>query len=77
MKVKATYVSVWDGGTEVRTNCVVDTETRKVEAVDIGEEGDVLDREYVVIGEEEFAVFHASERDNYNGEEQQKMFFWE
>lgn len=51
MKVNATYVSVWDGGTEIRTSCVFNTETKEVEEVDSTDEGiedlDICDEEYV------------------------------
>ncbi|TXG76177.1 hypothetical protein E6Q11_05090 [Candidatus Dojkabacteria bacterium] len=34
MKVKATYVSVWDGGVELSSNCLFDTETKVVSDID-------------------------------------------
>lgn len=47
----ATYVSVWDGGYEVRTNCQIDLTQNppavtNVESVD-AEEHDSLDEEYI------------------------------
>lgn len=30
MRHKAQYVSIWDDGTEIRSNCLYDTETKEV-----------------------------------------------
>ena len=47
--MKATYVSVWDGSTEIRTSCEFNPETKdvtEIESVDV--EGiDVLFEQYV------------------------------
>ena len=51
MKVNATYVSVWDGGTRIESNCKYNTETREVtnvgmvsvEKMDL----EILDEEFV------------------------------
>ena len=48
--VSATYVSVWDGGTQVRSPCKFNTDTRKafdVESADADEGLTVCEREYV------------------------------
>lgn len=55
----AEYVSVWDGGSEVRTPCEVDLKKGTVERVEVsGDAGglDVLDREYVSLDDAELAV---------------------
>ena len=33
--MKATYVSVWDGGIEVESNCTFDTKTKIVDDIEI------------------------------------------
>jgi len=51
MITKATYVSVWDDGIEVKTSCQFNTETKEVtdiEQVDVTGL-DILDREYVLL----------------------------
>lgn len=48
--MKATYVTVWDSGLEIRTECAYDPQTLNVsniESVDIEVGDDTLDREYV------------------------------
>lgn len=49
MIVKATYVSVWDGGIEVRTNCMYNGNTKEVFDIEISDvDGlDILEDEYV------------------------------
>lgn len=51
MKLVATYVSVWDGGTEISTPCFFDTEKNlafDIESTDENiEDLDILDREYI------------------------------
>lgn len=47
--MKATYVSVWDGGIDIRTNCEYDPITKDVtdiESVDVGGL-EVLEGEYI------------------------------
>ena len=49
--IEATYVSVWDGGIEVRTKCKYDTvifDVTDIESADV--DGlDVLEREYLIL----------------------------
>lgn len=50
-KIKATYVSVWDGGTEIRTACIYDPISKVISEIETTDEEiedlDVLDREYI------------------------------
>lgn len=45
----ATYVSVWDGGTQIRTNCKFNPETRQVSDVESSDvEGlDICEEEFI------------------------------
>jgi hypothetical protein len=46
----ATYVSVWDGGEEIRTLCDYDTETQtasNIEQCDDVEDLDILEEEFI------------------------------
>lgn len=48
--MKATYVSVWDGGNEVRTSCEYDPQKNlvfNIESTDDVEDLDILDEEYI------------------------------
>ena len=52
--IPVTYVSVWDGGTEIRTGALFNPETRLVHDIEIvegvdedGEEVEILDRQYI------------------------------
>lgn len=57
--MKGTFVSVWDGGQEIRTPAVLDTETGEVTAESVeADDVEMLDREY----------FESSEHEN-SGEE--------
>ena len=61
---RATYISVWDGGFEIHSKCKVDTVSKRVfdiEIVDVGDNVDILDYEYVVIDGEKHSV------DSYEG----------
>lgn len=51
--VPATFVSVWDGGTAVRTDCKFDEETKRAFDIDTADvDGlDSLDEEYVELGD--------------------------
>ena len=48
---KATYVSVWDGGIEVKTPCTYNGETKVVSDIEVAEiDGlDMLDDEFIVL----------------------------
>lgn len=48
---KAIYVSVWDGGVEVRTNCLYNGETKVVSDIETADvDGlDTLEDEYVLL----------------------------
>lgn len=54
--MKAIYVSVWDGGIEIRTNCQFDPTTKEVSNIEVAAvDGlDVLEDEYIELpdGEE-------------------------
>jgi len=67
--IPVTFVSVWDGGTEIRTNALFNPETKLVhdiESVDgvdeDGEEVELLEKQYIelssgeIIEEEEFIL---------------------
>ena len=46
--MKATYVTIWDGGTEIRTNCHYDPDSKEVtniESVNVNVE--ILEDEYI------------------------------
>jgi hypothetical protein len=47
--MEAIYVSVWDGGTEIRTKCDYDPTTKEVSDIEVADVNglDVLDDEYV------------------------------
>jgi hypothetical protein len=47
--MKATYISVWDGGIEIATSCNFDPETKNITDVEMvdGDGLDILEREFV------------------------------
>ncbi len=50
---KATFVSVWDGGTEVRTNCLYDADTNTafdIETADVNGL-DILDEQFIELAD--------------------------
>lgn len=57
----ATFVSVWDDGYEVKSDCRIDTNTNKVldiEMVYVDElDLEILDREYIIIDGNEYDVY--------------------
>lgn len=56
----ATFVSVWDDGFEVASDCKVDTDTNEVfdiEKVCVNEILEILDREYIIIDGNEYDVY--------------------
>lgn len=57
----ATFVSVWDYGFEVETDCKVNTDTNEVfdiETADVDElDLEILDRQYIVIDGNEYDVY--------------------
>lgn len=61
----ATFVSVWDDGFEVETDCKVNTDTNEVfdiETADVDElDLEILDREYIVIDGNEYDVYHIAD----------------
>lgn len=64
--VPATFVSVWDGGYRVETPCEVNLKTKEVchiiPSTDPNIESlDILDRELVQIGDEEFPVYRSED----------------
>lgn len=60
---KATFVSVWDDGYEIKSNCMVNTNTNKVfdiEMVCVDEpelDLEVLDMEYIIIDGNKYDVY--------------------
>lgn len=59
----AIFVSVWDDGFEIETNCKVNTETKEITDIEVvdgvdedGEELEILVEEYIIIGEEKFSA---------------------
>jgi hypothetical protein len=56
----ATFISVWDGDTEISSHCKVDTETGNIfdiEAVNVTGMGlETLDEEYVLLGDKKYGV---------------------
>lgn len=54
VSIPVTFVSVWDGGTEIRTNALFNPETKLVHDIEVvdgvdedGEEVELLDRQYI------------------------------
>ena len=68
--INATFVSIWDGGTEIASPCKVNTLTMEifdVEKVDPVCDVNVLDGEYVKIGEELFGACSKEDADTCPG----------
>jgi len=78
LSVNGEYVSVWDGGIEIRTKCVCDPRTRKI-ATETTHEANVttLDREYVLLNGKEYKACNEEYRYECTSEQQSQMFFWE
>ena len=48
--INATFVSVWDGGIAIETECKINTNTREVfDIISVEADVDVFERQYVVI----------------------------
>lgn len=49
--MKATYISVWDGGVEISTSCEFDPETKNITDIKSADVNglEVLEREYIVL----------------------------
>ena len=55
--INATFVSVWDGGTAIETECKINTITREVfDIISVEADVDVLERQYVIIDGQEYDV---------------------
>lgn len=68
-----TFTSVWDGGYEVTTNCKINMETKEVfdiEKIEVNEELEHLDSEYVTIDGKNYPIFNL-DTDNLEDDE-----FW-
>ena len=68
---KATFVSEWDGGTQIISPCFVNMETKEVfdiETVDPGDSVDSLDREYIIFNDTEYTVCPLSEYEDGEAE---------
>lgn len=77
--IPGTYVSVWDGGVEVKTKCKVNDLTREVVSVEyVRVDGlDQFEREYVLIeGVEHPVLDHKPETNEEWAELQRKDGFW-
>jgi hypothetical protein len=79
LRLKGEYVSVWDGGVEVRSICTVDPRTRKIVIEHVsGVEGlETMEREFVALNGEEYKAVNEEYRNEYTPEERSQMFFWE
>jgi hypothetical protein len=78
-----TYVSVWDGGTKVKSDCLYNPTTRQVVIKQVHDEDvDVLDEEYVVLsvpaanGSHYATAASESSRHEYTDEQQATMLFY-
>lgn len=55
--INATFVSVWDGGTAIETECKINTITREVfDIISVEADVDVLERQYVIIDGQEYDI---------------------
>ena len=55
--INATFVSVWDGGTAIETECKINTITREVfDIIPVEADVDTFERQYVVIDGQEYDV---------------------
>ena len=55
--INATFVSVWDGGTAIETECKINTNTREVfDIITVEADVDTFERQYVVIDGQEYDV---------------------
>jgi hypothetical protein len=79
LSVRGEYVSVWDGGVEVKSPCTVDPRTRKVviEHASSVEGLETMEREYVVLNGTEYEAANEEERYEFTPEQQAQMFFWD
>ena len=79
LAVKGKYVSVWDGGVEVKSPCTVNPITREVSiehASDV--EGlETMEREYVVLNRKEYEACNLEEWEQLTPEEWSRMFYWD
>lgn len=69
--IDAKFVSIWDGGYEVMSNCKVDMRTHEVfdiEKIDMGNKVETLDSEHILIDDEYFDVFPKDQVDADEGE---------
>ncbi len=78
LQVDGEYVSVWDGGTEVVSQCTVDPRTREVHIHHSEDRPELqtLDREYVRLNGKEYAACHEDAWADCTAEEQSQMFWW-
>jgi len=77
LAIDGEYVSVWDGGQEIRTKCRVSPVTRElISESSVEVKVNVLDREYVVLNGKEYAARNQEEWGEYSAVEQSKMFWW-
>ncbi len=79
LNLKGEYVSVWDGGVEIKSPCTVNPRTRKmVIEHDSSVEGlETMVRENVVLNGKEYKAMNEEYRYEYTPEERSQMFFWE
>lgn len=65
----AAFVSIWDGGFDVQTECKINLLTREVfdiQKVDVRDEVITLDEEYILWNGERFPVYSKAERETEN-----------
>jgi len=56
MKIKGTFTSVWDGGTTIVTNAILDSDTGEVITEPVDALVDTLDDEYFTAEDEDFKI---------------------
>lgn len=60
--IKGAFVSIWDGNVYIETSCKINLETKEVFDIQTSSyNGDILEKEYVIIDGEEYPVFQLSD----------------
>lgn len=66
--VAAVFVSVWDGGIEISSRCLVNMETKEVFDIEPTKyDGDILEKEYVEIDGIQYPVSKLDDGAEYDG----------
>lgn len=74
--MKAIYVSVWDGGVEVKTKCEFDTTTKEVSNVEVSmvEGLEICEDEYILLPDgTEIRDFITDDSENLTDDEIEKL----